>query len=448
MALITRGLYSLLLRIALPFAVLAFLWRGWRRPVYRGSLPERLGLSLQPRSDTPLWLHAASVGEVRALSVLVRALRAQEWPLLVTVGTPVGLARAREIFADLRDTPGAALTLQAAPWDLPGAARRFLEASRPRGAVFVETELWPNLVHAAGCAGLPLVLVSARLSQRSLSRYLRFATRLMRDTARAFNAIGAQTEMDRSRFIALGADPARVTVIGNLKFDMTVDAAIGARGTRLRGQWAQDRPVWVAGSTHPGEEAECIAAHVELLRRAAAAGYEPPLLALAPRRPERFEAVAQWLVAQGMQVARSSTGIPSSAQVVLIDEMGLLMDWYAAADVAFVGGSLVPLGGHNLLEPAGLGRPVLAGPHQFNAPEVAQKLLEAGGLKIVADSRELAAALHELLEHASLARERGGHAAETLAANRGAAMRAHAIISEWIGAAAKPRAPAVAPASD
>lgn len=442
----THWLYSLLLRVALPFAVLAFLWRGWRSPACRGSLRERLGLSLPRRTDGPLWLHAASVGEVRALAVLVRALHTQEAPLLITVGTPVGLARAREIFADLCVSPGTPLTLQAAPWDLPGAVRRFIEASRPRGAVFLETELWPNLVGAVDCARLPLVLVSARLSTRSLTRYLRFAPRLMHDTVRAFTAIGAQTEVDRSRFVRLGADPAAVTVIGNLKFDMSVDAGFSARGAALRGQWALGRPLWVAGSTHPGEEADCLEAHIELLRRARAAGCAPPLLALAPRRPERFTTVAQWLAARGMKVARSSLGVASSAEVVLIDQMGLLMDWYAAADVAFVGGSMVPVGGHNLLEPAALGRPVLAGSHQFNAPEVAAKLLEAGGLTLVADSRELANALHALLEDAAQAHERGGRAAGAVAANRGAAMRARAMIAESMGA--RTRVPAAAPASD
>lgn len=426
-----RWLYSLLLRIALPFAMLAFLWRGWRSPAYRGSLRERLGLSLQSRVDRPLWLHAASVGEVRALAVLVRALYSEGLPLLVTVGTPTGLARARELFADLVSS-GTKFTVQAAPWDLPGSVRRFLCAARPRGAVFVETELWPNFVAGAAHARMPLLLVSARLSARSLLRYRKLAMQLMRDTVRAFAAIGAQTEVDRRRFIDLGADPAAVAVTGNLKFDLSVDAALPGRGVALRERWARGRPLWVAGSTHPGEEEACIAAHRAVLQRARAAGHPPPLLALAPRRPERFTMVAQWLAAQGIQAARSSQGVASSAEVVLIDEMGLLMDWYAAADVAFVGGSLVPVGGHNLLEPAVVGRPVLAGPHQFNAPEVAGKLVEAGGVVIVADAQELAGAVHALLDDGTLARERGAHAAETVAANRGAVERARAMIAELL----------------
>jgi 3-deoxy-D-manno-octulosonic-acid transferase len=222
-----------------------------------------------------------------------------------------------------------------------------------------------------------------------------------------------------------------------------VDAALPVRGVALRERWASGRQLWVAGSTHPGEEGECIAAHNALLRQARAAGRMAPLLALAPRRPERFTAVSQWLAAQELQVSRSSQGVASSPDVVLIDEMGSLMDWYAAADVAFVGGSMVPVGGHNLLEPASLGRPVLAGPHQFNAPEVAQQLRDAGGLVIVANAQELAAAVQALLQDETLAQERGSHAAQTVAANRGATMRARAMIAGLPG----PRASAAAPSA-
>ena len=290
------------------------------------------------------------MGEVRALAVLVRAFAHGGWPMLGDVGTPGAWACARAV-ADLGSPAGEAVSVQAAPWDLPGAARRFLRASRPRAAVFIETELWPNLLAAAARERLPCVLVSARLSARSLNRYRRFAPGLMRDTVRTFTAIGAQGEEDRDRFIALGAEPASVALTGNLKFDLSVEGAIPARGAVLRRLWAPGRPLWVAGSTHPGEEASCIAAHAALVRRARASGVTPPLLAMAPRRPERFAAVAQWLAAQALHVAPTSQGVAPPVDVVLIDEMGVLMDWYAAADVAFVGGSMVPVGGHNLLEP-------------------------------------------------------------------------------------------------
>jgi 3-deoxy-D-manno-octulosonic-acid transferase len=328
------------------------------------------------------------------------------------------------------------LVLQAAPWDLPGAVRRFLRAQQPRAAVFVETELWPNLVAGARDGGVALLLVSARLSERSLRRYRGIAPRLMRDTVGAFAAIGAQTEADRARFVALGAAPAAVSVTGNLKFDQQVDATQREHGAALRARWAPGRSLWVAGSTHPGEEAECIAAHQELLQRARAAGRKAPLLALAPRRPERFDAVAQWLAARDPAVARSSRPDAGAdePEVVLIDQMGVLADWYAAADLAFVGGSMVPVGGHNLLEPAALGKPVLAGPHGFNAPEVAQQLTAAGGLQIVANGRELAAVVAALLDDPALAREQGARAAATVVANSGATTRAIAMLAALPGA--------------
>jgi 3-deoxy-D-manno-octulosonic-acid transferase len=420
----SRWLYSLLLRIALPVAVLAFLWRGWRERAYRGSLHQRLACSLQARADRPLWLHAASVGEVRALAVLVRALHADSSPLLVTVGTPVGLARARELFADLP-----AVTVQAAPWDLPGAARRFMRATRPSGAVFVETELWPNLISACRQSGVPLTLVSARLSARSLRRYQHLAAGMMRDAVRAFGSIAAQSAIDRDRFIALGADPARVTVCGNLKFDLQLPADIHVQGAHLRGRWAAGRSMWVAGSTHAEEEALCVDAHRVLLTNMRRAGQPPPLLVLAPRRPERFAAVSRWLAAMDLKSARSSTDADENADVLLLDVMGELLRWYAAGDVAFVGGSLVPIGGHNLLEPAALGKPVIAGPHCFNSPDSVALLAAGGALTTVENASQLTRALELLLGDTALARVRGAHAAEVVAANRGAAARALAAIA-------------------
>lgn len=430
-----RWLYSLLLRCALPCMTLAFAWRGWRSPAYRGSLRQRLGWGLMPRDDRPLWLHAASVGEVRALAVLVRALHGQGMPLLVTVGTPVGLARARELFAGTAASEGVpSVAVLPAPWDLPGAVQRFLRAVRPRAGVFIETELWPNLVAAARDAGLSLSLISARLSARSLSRYQRLAPQLMHDTVCAFAAIGAQSPLDQQRFVALGADPAVVSVMGNLKFELQVDAAQIEQGAALRRRWAPQRALWVAGSTHPGEEDECLRAHRELLQQARAAGGAAPLLGLAPRRPERFATVARWLEEQGMRMARSTQeAVDAAADVVLIDAMGVLGEWYAAADAAFVGGSMVPVGGHNLLEPAALGRPVLAGPHGYNAPEVAQALLQAGGLQVVTNAGELAAAVSALLKDPALARQRGEQGARTVAASRGALSRARAMIDAMPG---------------
>lgn len=436
-----RTPYSLLLRALFPFAALWFKWRGWRHPACRGSLRQHLGWRLPARHDAPVWLHAASIGELRALAALLPALPADAAPLLVTVGTPTGLARARELFA--RD---ARIECCPAPWDLPGAVRRFLDAARPRMAVFIETELWPNLLDAARQRGVPLLLLSARLSPRSLRGYRRWAPRLMRDTVRAFAAIGAQSQVDRERFVELGATPDSVRVTGNLKFDLRLDASVPARGAALRARWAPSRPLWVAGSTHPGEEAILIEAQQQLTASARAGGRPPPLLALVPRRPERFAEVAAWLGGRSLRFAstRQDAGQPPGAglEVVLVDQMGVLCDWYAAADVAFVGGSLVPVGGHNLLEPAALARPVLAGPHSFNAPEVARCLVEAGGAREVHGAGELAAALAALLEDPVEAARCGACAAAAVAAHRGAAARNAALLAPLLTAL-----PAAAPGS-
>jgi 3-deoxy-D-manno-octulosonic-acid transferase len=423
----SRWLYSLLLYLLLPAVTLWFLWRGWRNAANRGSLRQRLGYG-PVRSDRPLWLHAASVGELRALAALLPELD-DAAPILITVTTPTGCARARELFA------GARFEVRAAPWDLPGATRRFLAAAGPRAGVFVETELWPNLVAAARARGVPLALVSARLSERSLRRYRRWAPSVMRETVQAFAAVGVQGEADRERFILLGAAPASVSLVGNLKFDLPLDPGLPARGAALRAQWAPERALWTAGSTHSGEEALLIEAQRQLLAAARARGAVPPLLAMAPRRPERFTAVSRWLATQGLHHATSSSGAPAAraapadVEVVLIDQMGMLPDWYAAADIAFVGGSLVRVGGHNLLEPAALGKPVLTGPHVFNAPDVARQLVEAGGTQVVNDAAQIAASVADWLRDAEAMRQAGSQAAAAVKANHGAARRASALLS-------------------
>jgi 3-deoxy-D-manno-octulosonic-acid transferase len=430
-----RWLYSLLLYLLLPFAALWFKWRGWRNASLRASVKARLAWKPGARADHPLWLHAASVGELRALCALLQAMDDVALPRLVTVGTPTGLARAREIFAG-----DARVSVQAACWDLPGAVRRFLDAARPCGAVFVETELWPNLIAAAQARAIPLVLVSARLSERSMRGYARWAPGMMRAAVRAFAAIGAQGATDRMRFLALGADPDSVTVIGNLKFDLQQDARLKQRGRALRACWAPQRPLWVAGSTHPGEEALLLEAHRRLLQAARGKGTPAPLLAFAPRRPERFAAVARWLAAQDIAAAATLGEGPvatETADVLLINEMGVLQDWYAAADVAFVGGSLVPVGGHNLLEAAALGRPVLTGPEVFNAPDVAEQLTSAGGARRVSNVAELVAALTEWFEDPGAATLAGAKAAATVAAHRGAATRARAVVTARVLSSAR-----------
>lgn len=405
-----RWLYSLLLYCALPFVACWFLWKH-RREREGVRLSERLGLGLARRDDHPVWLHAASVGEVRSLAILLRLLHRSGFSLLLTVSTPTGLLHARKLYRDLAAPPRGdrrGLAVQAAPWDLPDAVQRFLRATQPNIGLFVETELWPNLLAAARRERVPLGLASARLSERSLRRYLKLAPRLMGDTVRAFDGIVAQQDEDRARFLQLGAAPEAVLVGGSLKSEFTPPPEIDKLGAAWRAQWAPRRALWVAGSTHAGEETICLAAHRRLLAVARERGTPPPLLALAPRHPQRFDDVARELAAAGFRFARSTQpSPPTPPEVLLIDEMGALLGWYAAADAAFVGGSLVPVGGHNLLEPAMLSRPVLAGPHDANAPEVARRLRDAGGLIVVNGAGGLAAELALLFAEPIAARQRG-----------------------------------------
>ena len=438
-----RWAYTLVLRLLLPIALIWFVWRSWRRPAYRARWREPLALDLATRQDRPLWLHAASVGEVQSLAPVLQALAQLPAPasLLLTVGTPTGLAHARTLYTKLLQPTGtcaAALTLQLMPWDLPGPVSRFLQANKPRAAVFVETELWPNMIASCVARGIPQALISARVSERSLRRYQRVLPRVMREAVCSLAVIATQSEVDRSRFIALGADAKHVVVAGNLKFDIQLPEDFTQRAASLRAGVAAQRPLWVAGSTHPVEEGICVDVQRQLLQRARAAGKVEPLLVLAPRRPERFDEVASWLAAQGLRCMRSSAPVAAMAgqiDVLLLDVMGELQGWYAAADAAFVGGSLVPVGGHNLLEPAALGKPVLAGPHSFNSPEAAQLLQTAGALQIVRDGSELVTVLEPLLSEPDLAKVQGAKAAAVVAANRGAANRALALIAALAPAA-------------
>lgn len=457
----SRTLYSLLLRLVLPLQALRFWWRGCRHPVYRGSVRAHLARGLAARRDRPLWLHAASAGEVQALAGLLHQLRDlhSSLPLLLTVGTPTGLLRANELYAAWIAAPQAvgapALTVHPAPWDLPGVSRRFLLANNPRLGVFVETELWPNLLRASMELRVPLLLVSARVSARSTARYLRWAPALMRDTVRAFESIGAQSSVDRERFLSLGAKPSQVSVMGNLKFDLPLPPDLAQRGAALRQRLAPSRAVWVAGSTHEGEEAKCLAAQRVLRATSGNSRASAPLLVLAPRRPERFEAVAQWLASQGISYARYSAmveakdcAVGTEVDVLLLDRFGELLNCYAAADVCFVGGTLVPIGGHNLLEPAALGKPVLAGPYCFTAPESAQLLATAGALRQVHDGAELAEALRQWLEDPLLALRIGGKGAAAVAANRGAAAQAMQAITALLARVPASASPTGSPSAD
>ena len=424
-----RLLYICLGYGLLPFALALQVWRGLRDPGHREGLAERLGFG-SPLPAGGLWLHAVSVGELQAAVPLVAALRGRypERTLLVTTSTATGRQRARSLF-------GASAVVRYLPYDLPGAVRRFLDRARPDLGLILETELWPNLYRDCGERRVPLVLASARVSARSVRHY-RLLAGLVRATLARVSLVAAQSDADAARFIALGASAARTQVVGNLKFDAGPPPETAARGRALRTAFGATRPVWVAGSTHTGEEELVLDAQRRV--RAALPG---ALLLLAPRHPPRFDAVAALLQRQGVRYVsrRSGAAVAPDTEVLLVDTLGELVDFYAAADVAFVGGSLVPVGGHNLLEPAALGKPVVTGPFTANAAALAALLAAADALAVVTDAAELAArVLLELGDPAARA-ARGARGRAALAANRGALARLLVLLEPLLGAASGPR---------
>jgi 3-deoxy-D-manno-octulosonic-acid transferase len=390
------------------FAVMWF--RGLRDARYRQDFAERFGNG-EAMPERSIWVHAASVGEVNAAAVLVRTLydRYPGVPLVVTTLSLTGKERARALLGDRA-------SIRYMPLDLPGSVARFFDRVKPRIAVIFETELWPNLYHECGRRRVPLVLASARLSPRSMIRYRRFMS-LFSEVLSNRVTIAAQGASDAERFRSLGADPERTHVTGNLKFDFAVPANVKTHGVELRERYAAGRPVWVAGSTHAGEEAIVLEAHRDVRKR-----HPGAILVLVPRHPPRFNEVASWLEKQNVRFIRHSQ--PSARtpdlEVVLVDTLGELLDFYAMGDVAFVGGTLVEVGGHNLLEPAALGVPVLAGPHNFNGADIAKILVERGAALIVNDAQELAARVSVLLSSPTDRARIGALGRECVEDNRGA----------------------------
>ena len=415
-----RLLYLVAVYLMAPLISVVLLWRGLRDHSYWHNFRERFGFGT-PRTPQGVWLHAVSVGEVQACAPLVSALyrRHPQLALTVTTFTPTGAARARALVGNLAD-------VRYVPFDLPGAVRRFLRRVDPRLAVIFETELWPNLYRECGRRRVPLVLASARISERSLGRYRRLGA-LFSDALSQASVIAAQGEADAARFRALGADPDSTHVTGNLKFDFELPAGLAERGRQLRAECAPGRALWVAGSTHEGEEA----AALEAQRRVREADHGA-LLVIAPRHPARFASVAQQLAAAGVRfVRRSEAGVADFAEapeVLLLDSLGELLEFYAAADLAFVGGSLVPVGGHNLLEPAALGIPVLTGPHNFNGAEVARLLIARGAAEVVHNAGELGARVSALLADPAERARIGAEGRACVEGSRGALEKLLALI--------------------
>ena len=434
-----RGLYSAALYLLAPVTIYHLIWRGFRHNEYFHRWSERYAIYPHAREPAPgtVWVHAVSVGEVNAAAPLVNALRRErpDLRLLVTTITPTGSGRVRALW-------GETVEHVYLPYDLSGAVDRFLSHFRPGLALILETELWPNLLFGCRDHGVPVYVLNARLSARSLRGYSVLSPLIAR-ALRTVRHVAAQSHADATRFVRLGAPRAMVTEVGNLKYDMVAPPGAADLAATFATH-AGTRPAWIAASTHEGEEAAVLALHARLRRR------HPGLLLLwAPRHPERFRPAAQLAVEAGWRVAtRRLTHWPDAAdEVFVIDTLGELTPFYACADVAFVGGSLQPVGGHNLLEPAAVGTPVVTGPHLHNFAEIGRRMREAGAVRVAADAAGVGDAVDALLADPGARARMAAAGLALVAEGRGALARTMALIAYDLppahpSAAARASAPA------
>ena len=425
-----RFAYTTALYFAAPFLLGRLLWRGLRNSAYWRRISERFGLGARIGSRRGcVWIHAVSVGEVQAAAPIVKALknRYPDETIVVTSTTPTGAARISKAF-------GGGVVHRYFPFDFPGSVARFLDRIEPRVAIIMETEIWPNLLAQCRLRGVPVVLANVRLSERSAAGYRRFR-RLFAPALGGVAGIAVQSGDDARRIESIGAPPNVIDVTGSTKFDIPMLASLREEAAALRRTWGPSRGIWIAASTHDGEEALVLDAFEQVLDRLPGS-----LLVLVPRHPERFREVAAHVRRRGFDpVMRSRRPVDcSEARVFIGDTMGELPLFYAAADVAFVGGTLVERGGHNVLEPAALGLPVLFGPYVFNFAEISRRLVEAGGAQTVGDAARLGEAVIDYLMDADLRHTTGAKGRTFVESNRGAGERVLAMISPHLEPAHEP----------
>jgi len=418
-----RYLYSAFLYLLTPVYLLYLYWRGRRAPAYRDRWAERFGFYELEAQQGPIWIHAVSVGEAQAALPMIQKLRERfpDHPVLVTTTTPTGSTR-------IKESLGEEVMHVYAPYDVPCAVSRFMSAMKPSIAIFMETEIWPNIIHACNQAEVPVVLANARMSDRSAKGYCKLG-RFMRDVMGSINLVAAQSQSDGARLIGLGVKADAMHVTGSVKFDMHLPASIKEQGEVLRRDWGVDRSIWIAASTRQGEDEQILAAFAQVCHARPEA-----LLVLVPRHPERFDDVASLCEKRGYTVQRRSAHQPCSKEtdIYLGDTMGDLTLMYAAADVAFIGGSLVQTGGQNPIEAAALGLPVIMGPSLYNFSEVTRMLRECEALEIVDDSEQLAATVLDYFRDSSLRTQRGENAYAVVQRNRGAMERLLTLIDTKI----------------
>ena len=420
----TSWRYNFLLHLLLPFVYLRLLWRGRTTPAYAQNIEQRFG-GHKKLPQGGIVIHAVSLGETLASQPLVNALLTQypNLPLIITNTTATGAERARALWGDK-------VHQCYLPYDYSWAMRRFLEHSRPKLIIVMETELWPNLIDQAKQLTIPVMLANGRLSAKSAAGYGKILS-LVTPMLQALTVLAAQDQDTAQRFQDLGTPESTIQVTGSLKFDLTIPDDLTLRADELKQQWLlQTRPIWVAASTHEGEDEIVLTAFKQIKQQ-----FNNALLILVPRHPERFDKVADVIVKQGFSIARRSQqqAITTEVSVFLGDSMGELLLWFALADVAFVGGSLVSVGGHNPLEPAALAVPIVTGMTMFNFKQITDILLQAGALQQAANSQELAGVVCDWLNNPEQKQQAGQAALQVVNANKGALAKHLAIVEGLLG---------------
>lgn len=418
-----RTFYSAVFYCLLPFLVLRLLWRSLKAPDYRKRWRERFAYYDRPMPHGIVWFHAVSVGEAEALFPLVKLIQAgfPQQPILVTTTTPTGSARVQSVL-------GVTVEHVYLPYDVPVIIKRFMAAFKPKLAVVMETEIWPNLCHFCGTNNIPLFLINARLSEKSTRGYGKLPS-LIRPALAQIKIIAAQTQADAERYLAIGATCGQVRVAGNIKYDLVIAEATLAAGKKLKADAFKGRFVWLAASTHSGEEQILLEAYNELKKV-----IPELLLMIAPRHPERFLDAENLCRHYNLRVVTRGANMPvqSDTDIYLADTMGELKMLYAASDVAFVAGSLVPVGGHNILEACAAGVPVLFGPYMANFKEIAAKALAQQAARQCIDKREIVTAVFEIYSNPAYRNTLTACGTALLANNRGALNQYYQLLSKEI----------------
>ncbi len=409
-----RLVYTILFALCMPFVFLKLLWRGYKAPEYRARKLERFGFFKAPNIKESIWVHAVSVGEVLAAEPIIREIQ-KRYPdkrIVVTSMTPTSSALIHKLF-------GATVFHVYAPYDLPWLVDAFLRRVKPAFLIIMETELWPNMIHKTSRRNCPVVLANARLSERSARGYRRLKP-AVGWMLNELCLVICQHQNDAQRFASLGIDQNKISVTGSVKYDLDIAQSHIKKGKEHRQALSDQQKVWIAASTHEGEDARLLNIHREIRQQ-----FEDAVLILVPRHPERFESVYQLSLSQKFLTYKRSQCdfIPKDTEVFVVDAMGELLDFYAASDIAFIGGSLVEVGGHNPIEPGALGLPIIMGPYVFNFEAMCQQLASVGGLLLAEDDTSLLTYLLNLMADPEKAKQIGDAALEEINASKGAVLR-------------------------